>query len=436
MGLLSPIFEKRATSVHSSAGVGDPALASFFGGQNTSSAQFVTSDSALRVSTVFACVKRISETLAMLPLNVNRNTNDGGHTLSTNHRLYKQLSMKPNKWQTSYDWRMMKQFHLLLRGNCYSYIASNPGRGMNELVPMHPDRVWPFVVTPSGAEYYMFWNSPPPPAGSKIKYHYFPQNAPAQVLTSDVVLHIKGPSINGVVGLNPIQLAQEGIGLAMATEEHGARLFSNGAQISKAFKHPGQLSQPAYDRLKASLSNEHAGVSNAHKTIVLEEGMDIATLSMTAEDSQFLESRKFQVEDIARIFSVPLILIGHSGDKNSTYASAEQLMQSFMTYTMGPWIVAWEQCMCDKLLYWQTSEKDYYIDFDVSAIMRGDSAARSAYYKARFELGSMSPDEIRAKEGDSPIADGSGKKYYLMTNLLPLDMIGKEIKPVSQKLME
>lgn len=432
MAILSTLFEKRASAIASGLGPGDPALATFFGGQNTASAQYVTADTSLRVSTVYACVKRISETLAMLPLNTNRELPDGGHLIDKKFRLYKQLSQKPNRWQTSYDWRLMQQAHVLLRGNSYSEITNTPGRGLNELVPMHPDRVWPIAVTPSGVEYYMFWNSPPPPAGSRIKYQYFPQNAPMKVLLDSEVLHIKGPSINGVVGLNPIQLAQESIGLAMATEEHGARLFSNGAQISKAFKHPSKFSQEAYERLKNSLSESHSGVANAHKTIVLEEGMDIASLSMTAEDSQFLESRKFQVEDIARIFAVPLILIGHSGDKNSTFASAEQLMQSFMTYTMAPWITAWEQAMCDKLIY----EKDVYIDFDVSAIMRGDSQARSAYYKARFELGSISPDEIRAKEGDSPIADGSGGKYYLMTNLLPLDLIGKDVKAVPQKVTE
>lgn len=434
MAILSPLFEKRATAVASGLGAGDPALALFYGGQNTASAQSVTPDTAMRVSTVFACVKRISETIAMLPLNVMRKTAANGHEQATTHRLYRVLRSRPNRWQTSYDWRMMQQAHLLLRGNAYSQIVTTPGRGMNELIPLHPDRVWPFAVTPSGVKYFMHWNSPPPPAGSKIWYQHFPQNAPASVLSSDEVIHIKGPSINGVVGLNPIQLAQESVGLAMATEEHGARLFSNGAQISKAFKMPGKLSQDAYDRLKKSLATTHAGVSNAHKTIILEEGMDIATLSMTAENAQFLESRKFQVEDIARIFSVPLLLLGHSGDKNSTYASAEQLVQAFMTYTINPWLTAWEQVLCSQLLY--DSERDYYIDFDDSAMLRGDSKARADYYRARFQMGSISPDEIRAKEGESPIPDGSGGKYYIMTNLIPSSESGKEIKPVPQRVTE
>lgn len=424
MALLAPLFEKRASALSSGLGPGDPALASFFQPVNTSSSKVVTADIAMRVSTVFACVKRISETIAMLPLNVMQNLPDGGHRIATDHRLYKVLRNQANRWQTSYDWRMMMQAHILLRGNGYSQIVPTPGMGMNELVPLHPDRVWPFVVTPNGVKYYMFDSSPPPPAGSQLYYHYFPQNADTVILPASQVIHVKGPSSNGIVGLNAIRLAQEGVGLAMATEEHGARLFSNGAQIGKAFKHPGQLSEAAYKRLKDSLAAEHAGVSNAHKTLVLEEGMSIETLSMTAEDAQFLETRKFQVEDIARIFAVPLVLIGHSGDKNGTYASAEQLVQSYLTYTINPWLTAWEQVLCSKLLY--ASEKSFYIDFDIAAMLRGDSAARAQYYKARFEMGSISPDEIRAKEGDSPIGDGSGGKYYIMTNLLPSTMIGQD----------
>jgi len=228
--------------------------------------------------------------------------------------------------------------HRLLRGNAYAKIVFHPGRQQNELIPLHPDAVFPFIITPEKTTYYLSDNSPCPPVGSVLWYQHFPQNGTTEILSADEVLHIRGYSINGIVGLGPIKwAAYQAVGLAMATEEHGARLFSNGAQIGKVFKHPGKLSEAAAKRLHGQVNTggDYAGSSNAHKTILLEEGMDIAKIGMTGVESQFLESRKFQVEDIARIFNVPLILIGH-GDKAPTYASAEQFFMSFKVHTISP----------------------------------------------------------------------------------------------------
>ena len=151
MGLLSPAFERRASSSNSVnlAAGGDPALSSLFGGTaNSNSGQVVTADSALAISTVFACVNRKAKTLAMLPLEIRKRLPNGGHEVAYNHRLFKQLNSKPNSWQTSFDWRLMGQGHVMLRGNFYNYIQPTPGRALNQLIPLHPDRVWPFVKTP------------------------------------------------------------------------------------------------------------------------------------------------------------------------------------------------------------------------------------------------------------------------------------------------
>lgn len=423
IGFINSIFEKRSASLHPS----DPALASWFGAPSTASGKSVSPDTAMQVSTVFACVNRISQTLAMLPLHILRNLPDGGHEIARSHPMYRELHYRPNEWQTSYDWRMMMQTHVLLRGNAYSYIGRGSGRSFNDLTPLHPDRMQPWCITPTGVQYYLTEHSPTPPRGSRLVYRYFEPMGGIVELSPGEILHIRGISKNGIIGMNPIQLHREAVGLAMSTEEHGARLFSNGAQISKAFKHPGKLSDTAFDRLKTSLKSEYSGVSNAHKTIILEEGMDISTLSMTSEDAQFLETRKFQVEDIARIFAVPLVLIGHSGDKSSTYASAEQFVASFITHTMNPWFTAWEQAITRDILY-PSEMLTYRAEFDVDAILRGDSQARSTYYQRMFQTGSMSPDEIRGKESLSPIPDGSGKKFYIMSNMIPTDMAGQVTK--------
>ena len=423
MALLSPLYESRASLAISGAKPGDPALADVFAARGTASGQSVTSDSAMRVSAVYACVTVLSQTLAMLPKYVKVARADGGRDLLPSHRLYKQIHNKPNRWQTSFEYFEMMEGHRLLRGNAYARIVRNTGRGLNELVPMHPDRVYPYITTPNGQTIFLYDTSPPPPAGSTLYYQYFPMHGEVETLMASEVHHVKGYSSNGIIGMNPItRAAREAVGLAMATEEHGARLFSNGAQISKAFKHPGKLSDAAYDRLKGSLKSEYGGVGNAHKTIILEEGMDIASLSMTSENAQFLETRKFQVEDIARIFNVPLVLIGH-GDKAPTYASAEQFFMSFKVHTMNPIVRRWEEAM-ERDLLWPIEIGNVTIDIDMDSMMRGDAVARSTYLQKRFQMASMSPDDIRRYEGENPTGTDSGESLYIMSNMIPLSQAG------------
>lgn len=426
MGLLSPMRKESRAGSTAPLSPADPALADMFTVVNSASGQNVTADTALRISTVYACVNRISKTVAMLPLNVMKKLPGGGKEIATSHRLYRQINARPNRWQTSYDWRLMTQGHILLRGNGYSRLVSTPGRGLNELIPLHPDRVWPFIITPNGVTYYMYDNSPVPPAGSKLFYQYFPINANTEILTDEEVFHIKGYSVNGIVGMNVVKLMRESIGLSMATEEHGSRLFSNGAQISKIFTHPTKMSDTVYKRMKEQLGKEFSGVSNAHKTMILEEAMKVENISMTMEDAQFLKTRNFQVEDIASFLDVPLILINRSSDKNQTFASAEQIVSLFITHQMTPHFVCWEQQLSRDLLYPSEINDGYYFDFDLRAMMRGDTASRATYLKQRFTMASMSPDDIRVYEGESPTGTEEGKKYYLQSGMMPANMAGTQ----------
>lgn len=429
MSLLAPAFESRASTgaTISLTEKGDPALSSFFGGSvNTSSSQNVNASTALKISTVYACVNRKALTLAMIPLNIMKRLPDGGHEIATNHRLFRQLNAKPNDWQTSFDWRLMGEGHKLLRGNFYNYIQSTPGRALNQLIPLHPDRVWPFIKTPSGAIYYMYDNSPTPPAGSKLYYQYFPFNAETVIFEAREILHIRGFSDNGIVGKSVVKLMAESVGLAMATEQQGATLFTNGAQIGKVFKHPNKLDDPAFDRLRKQL-DQYTGVANAHRTIILENGMDISKISLTMEEAQFLETRKFQVEDICSFLDVPMMLIHRSGDKNQTFASAEVTNQMFITYNMQPEFENWEQRLKIDLLL--SYEQDYYFNFDFDAIMRGDSAARATYYKSRFDTGSLTPNDIKRKEGESPYDNEESNLTYVQPGVVPAKLAGQQNKP-------
>ena len=432
MGLLSPIFEKRTSgdSLNGSTGIHpkDPALVGLWGGgSNSASGQSVNSDTAMRVSAVYACVTVLSQTLAMLPKHVRKLRTDGGKDILPTHRLYKQIHNKPNRWQSSFEFFEMMEGHRLLRGNSYAQIVAYPGRGINELVPMHPDRVWPFVITPAGATYFMYDNSPCPPPGSKLYYQYFPLNANTEVLLAEEVLHIRGFSTNGIVGMNPIaKAAREAVGLAMAAEESGSKFFANGMQTTKYFKHPAKLSDPTYQRLKKELNEKFSGSHNAGVTPILEEGLEIAELGMNMVDAQFLEIRKFQIEDIARIFNVPLILIG-AGDKAATYASSEQFFLSFKVHTLQPNVTRWEEAMQRDLLY-PSEMNEIEIDFDMDSLMRGDAAARSTYLRNRFNTASISPNGIKVYEGENPADDEGSNSLYIQGAMIPLNMAGKITK--------
>lgn len=430
MGLISQAIERRASTTVA-LGLNDPALVEMFGGgRENASGQHVTPDTALRTSAVYCCVTVLAETLASFPKNVKLIRPDNGKDIVKEHRCHKLLRYRPNRWQSSFEFFEMMEGHRLLRGNAYGKIVFNPGRKQNEVVPMHPDSVFPFIVTPGGVTYYLRDNSPCPPSGSTLWYQHYSQDGNSEVLSSEEVLHVRGYSINGIIGLSPIRwAAYEAVGLAMAAEEHGARLFSNGAQVGKVFKHPNKLSQPAHDRLKASLNENTAGVSNAHKTLLLEEGMDIAKVGMTAEESQFLETRKFQVEDIFRIYKVPLML-GASGDKAPTFASAEQFMTLFRVNTMWPNVQRWEGALGRDLLY-PSEVGEYEIDFDMDSLMRGDVAARATYLKQRFDMASMTPDDVRQYEGENPTGTAEGKEYYLQSGMMPARMAGQ--KPLAPK---
>jgi HK97 family phage portal protein len=418
------MFEARSNI---SLTAGDPAISDFFGTRPTASGQNVTADTAMRTSAVFACITILSQTLAMLPKHVKGLRPDGGMNILTNHRLYKLIHNRPNRWQSAFEFFEMLEGHRLGRGNAYARIVYNPGRQQNELIPMHPDYVWPFIITPSGITYYLYDNSPAPPAGSVLWYQYYSQYGETEILSAEEVLHVRGYSTNGIVGLGVIKrVMRETVGLAMAAEEHGARMFSNGAQIPMVVKHPGKLKDDAFKRLKAELrpGGEYAGSAEAGKTMLLEDGMTIEKIGMTADESQFIETRKFQIEDIARFFNVPLILIG-AGDKAATFASAEQFFMSFKVHTMLPTVCRWEGATERDLLY-PSEIGSTTIDFDLDSMMRGDAATRATYLLARFNMASITPDEIRAYENENPTDTEEGKKLYLMSGMMPASLAGQK----------
>lgn len=360
----------------------------------------VNPDNARGVTAYFSCIRILAETVGQVPLEMYKRKSNGGRERATDHPLYGLLHRKPNKITTSYKFRETLQGHSGGVGNGYAFINRvNRGKTIKELIQIHPNRVEPKVTENTDLFY-------------KVR---LPNGETRDYQPSDI-LHIKGLSGDGVTGYSPVRVHREALGLSLATERHGAKLFANGVQLSGAFTHPDKLGDIAYERLRASLG-EYTGVDNALKNMILEEGMKWEKTAMTSEDAQFIESRKYQVEEVARIFRIPLLLL-QAGDKAPTFASSEQFLIVFVKFTMAPWFVNWEQELTTSLLT-KEEQEDYYFEFNIDGLLRGDSKARSAFYKDGILSGWLMRNEARKKENMEPV-DGLDEPIQ-PANSIPVD---------------
>lgn len=380
----------------------DPVVASWFGWNETASGANVTPDSALQVSAVYACVRVLAETLASVPLVVYKRLPNGGKDRDFAHYLYRILHDQPNEWQTSFEFREMMMGHLCLRGNAYAQIISGPKQGVSALVPLHPDRVRPFIAP-----------------NKKIAYEYQPLDGQKQVFLREEIFHLRGLSQDGIIGLNPIQLQREAVGLAMVTEEHGARLFSNGTELGGVLKHPGKMGKDAFERLEKSWKQRYAGIKNTGSTAILEEGMTFEKMGMTSEDAQFLETRKYQVSEIARIFRVPPHMIGDL--EKATFSNIEQQSLEFVQFTMMPWFTRWEQAIQRDLI---VNKELNFTEFMVQGLLRGDLKSRYEAYATGRQWGWLSANDIRGMENLNPIEDGD--VYLSPMNMTPANQLGQQ----------
>lgn len=390
MSLLQRFWERRSQQFSTLANPTDW-LFDALGRNRSASGRSVTPDTALQTSAVFACVRVLAGSLATLPLITYRRLPDGGKDRAVDHPVYRLLHDAPNAYQTAVEFREMLQGHVMLRGNAFAEIEFTRGGFPVALWPRHPDWVQVYV-TPDGLPAYYI--TPRPPIKGEPYW-----------LLGDEILHLRGLSSNGFIGLSPVALAQEAIGTALAAEEHAARFFSNNAAPGGIVKHPGKLSKDAYERLKTAWQARHEGGENAHKTAILEEGMDWVTVGMTSKDAQFLETRHYQVADIARIFGVQPWMIGSSDGSTMTYSNTEQQSLAFVTYSLRPWLVRWEQALA-RVLLTEKEQATYSIEHLVDALLRGDALARSQSLAVQRTGGVLTANEWRAIENRNPIAGG------------------------------
>ncbi len=372
-------------------------------GAPTAAGPSVSEESALRFGAVYACVRIIAEDIASLPLITYRQQGRSKER-ARDHPLYTVLHDLANPETTSFEWREMMISHLLLWGNAYSEIEYSRNGEVLALWPLRPDRMEEIRRNRQG----------------QLEYGY---RLPDQTMTWLPwwrVHHIRGLGGDGIRGWSPIRLAaRQAVGLGLAAEEFGARFFSNGARPGLLLKAPGKLSEKAFARLQESFAAEHQGLSNAHRTKILEEGLDIVTVGIPPNEAQFLETRKFQVQEIARIFRVPPHLLADLD--RATFSNIEHQSLSYVIHTLRPWLVRHEQAIYRDLLFVE-ERRDYFVRYQVAGLLRGDTATRYAAYTTAINSGFMTRNEARELEDWNPI-DG------LDEPLVPMNMIEAGSEP-------
>lgn len=362
----------------------------------------VTELTASKSTAVLACTRVISETTASLPRRVCMYLQPSGKRAAPEHSLFPILHDKPNPMMTSFTFFETLQAHLCIWGNAYAEIVRNGNGEVAELWPIPPARV---------TSIWLDWNS------HIMQYQIILPDGRPIVLTSDQILHVPGLSFDGFLGKSPVRLMAETIGLSLAAEEFTSRFFSNGAQLSGVVQHPGVMTDSAAQRFIKSIEERHAGLPNAFRVMLLEEGAKWQETGMKLVDAQVLELRKFQVEDIARAYRVPLHLI-QATDKSSNWGTGiEQLTIAFVTYCMRPWIVRWEQAL--QKLFPPRDAGQYFAEFQFDALMRGDFKSLNQGLQIGRNSGWLNADEIREILGFNPIGGHAGQDYIIALNMGP-----------------
>jgi len=405
MGFLNSLFRSRDAPRNSTSG----SAYRFFMGNSTSGKR-VNERSAMQMTAVYSCVRILSEAVAGLPLHLYQYTDKSSKEKAVDNPLYFLLHDEPNTEMTSFVFRETLMTHLLLWGNAYSQIIRNGKGEVMGLYPLMPDR-----MTVNRDE------------KGRLYYEYMVSSDDAKTLKDGTVrlspydvLHIPGLGFDGLVGYSPIAMAKNAIGLAIAAEEYGSKFYANGATPSGILEYPGTVKES--DKVRESWNAGFGGSSNAHKIAVLEEGMKYTPISISPNEAQFLETRKFQINEIARIFRVPPHMVGDL--EKSSFSNIEQQSLEFVKYTLEPWLVRWEQAMQRSLIP-QDDKSKYFIKFNVDGLLRGDYQSRMQGYATARQNGWMSANDIRELENlDRIPAEDGGDLYLINGNMMPLSMSG------------
>ena len=370
----------------------------------TTSGKPVNERTAMQTTAVYACVRILAEAVASLPLHVYEYRDDGGKKLVHDHPLYYLLHDEPNPEMTSFVFRETLMSHLLIWGNAYAQIIRDGAGRVLGLYPLLPDQM-DVQRDDCGNIYYVY-------SRNSDENPMFKEYGDIR-LKAEEVLHIPGLGFDGLIGYSPIAMAKNAVGMTLACEEYGASFFANGANPGGVLEHPGVLKDPS--KVRESWNSVYRGVNNAHKIAVLEEGMKYQQIGIPPEEAQFLETRKFQINEIARLYRIPPHMVGDL-DKSS-FSNIEQQSLEFVKYTLDPWVIRWEQSLQRSLLLPGEKGK-YFIKLNVDGLLRGDYQSRMNGYAVGRQNGWFSANDIREMENMNPIPDEQGGNLYLINGAM------------------
>ena len=343
------------------------------GGSRNAAGVRIDSSNAHSVAAVFACLRVIAETVASLPLHVLERTPGGGKRIARELPLYRQLHAQPNGWQTSFEWREQAVFHIGLWGDAFSELKAQ------QIVPLHPSRMKVERIE-----------------NGKIRYKFREDKGTETVYSNEQILQIRGPSDDGINGMSIVEECKDAIALARACELHGARFFAAGARPGFVLSTDGNLNAEARESLRSQWDRRHGGVGNSHNTAVLTGGLKPYEIPQSSNsDAQFLELRRYQLEEIARLFRCPGHLLGIG-------AGSPQADIEFVTHTIMPWLRRFESAFMRDLI----DDDRYLVEFDVRGLMRGDPSSRASFMRSLWEIGALNTDEIRELENMDPVEGG------------------------------
>jgi len=359
----------------------------------TGSGVSISNESAMRQVAVMACVRLLSETLAAQPFAVYRRTSSGGKEYASDHDVHPVLHDAWNAYQTSFVGRETMQAQAVNRGNTYAVIERDGGGYLMGLWPVPYNCIEPVIW--NGGLWYRITSDGTEQLGI----------APGLYAAKDI-LHIPGLGFDGIRGYNPIMLAREAVGLGSAAERFGAQFYGNGARMSGLLTTDQPVNEGQAKTLQKSWNEIHGGVYNSHKTALLTHGIKYTALSVNPDEAQFLDTRKYQLSEIARLFRIPPSMIGASSGDSATYANHEQRMLEFAQMSQRPWNVKWEQ-ECNRKLFTPRERGRYFVEFNMDAILRADIKTRYESYALGVDRW-LTRNEIRDLENRNPVPGGDG----------------------------
>jgi len=377
-------------------------------GSTAYSGVHVSPETALMSSAVWACTRLISESVATMPAIMYRRLADGGKERATNHPLYTVLHDDPNEIQTAFIFKRTMMVHALLYGGGYARITPGPRGPVDSLQPIHPDDITTEALP-----------------GGGIRYMVRGEDGVRRPVNAEDVFHLPGLSLNGVDGLSLVQYARESIGLALAAEGYSAKFYSQNARPSGILKHPNKLSPEAAQRVKESWEAAHAGLQNAHRVAVLEEGLEWIQTGMTNQDAELIAQLDWSAADIARFFNVPLHMIQLMTKSTSWGSGIEEMGIEFVVFTLLPWVKNWEELITKKLIL---APQAYFCEFLLDNMMRGKLQDRYNAYATARNWGWLSANDVRRLENMNPIEGGD--QYLRPVNTV--DMTTPELPPMQR----